>query len=222
MDKQLHELKAQFKRDIPTAFTDRDRSAILEKVSTGRKNKHIVPQAFTAVFCAALVFIGLVMTNDQLHLVEIGGSAANMSDQGGAELSIYLEKGPENYLTFDPGKVQVGNFFGEVEVKTIRKHNNQTTITFNVNQKMTGDLYNNGELMLFVPNKEAIANIPFAVNDLGGDISFFFHHIDKVKRIYGINEDPTPVWLKDVTIKVDQLEYFHTPEHSFIHLRVQK
>lgn len=69
------------------------------------------------------------------------------------------------------------------------------------------------------PDEASVKDLAFADGDLGRNMTFFFHHMEEAKKIVGVDQ-LDHVSLQGATIKVEQIYYYYSDEHSFIHLSI--
>ncbi|MFZ3579096.1 hypothetical protein [Virgibacillus sp. DJP39] len=231
MDKQLNSVKNQFKKEIPVSFTASDKQAVLQKINSSKPHKrsHILPSSLTAIVYAALLFAGFVVANDQLGLIEFGqedtsevtspstpppeqDNLSGIPDE--EEYSTYLEADDGPYQTFDPQTIEVGDVIGEMKVTDVKKHDSKIIVTFEGKKVLNGELSDEDVLML-MPDEKSLMNIPFAQNDIGGKIPFFFQDSEGFKKDLGIGKFS---YAEGFNINVNEIRYTYSSAWSRIDL----
>ncbi|MBP1949277.1 hypothetical protein [Virgibacillus litoralis] len=223
MDKKLKELKDQFESDIPTSFTNQDKQRVLTKIKNGQHKqgtKYLLPKALTAVVLTAILFAGVTIASEQLGLT--GGDKPNEQDY--SDYSVLLEESTEQYLTFIPAKVKVGDTFGQMKVTEIQRQDDQTIVSFKESNKpfmVTGVLYNDDGFS-FIPDKKSLLNIPVAAKDIGKNLEFHFQDNKKVEKIFGMDlENSKLISIEDLSVNIDQIHYIFSENGSRIKLEIR-
>lgn len=108
MDKQLKELKNQYKSDIPTHFTDHDKQAVLQKIKQTKqiektKRKSFFPLALTAFALVAVVFVSIIIFDGTLR-----ENIASKSDKNASEDS------PMTARSFDHESAEISSFSNDI------------------------------------------------------------------------------------------------------------
>ncbi|SEP63709.1 hypothetical protein SAMN05216232_0434 [Virgibacillus subterraneus] len=159
----------------------------------------------------------MTIASEQLGLT--GGDKPNEQDY--SDYSVLLEESTEQYLTFTPAKVKVGDTFGQMEVTEIQRQDDQTIVSFKESNKpfmVTGVLYNDDRFS-FIPDKKTLLNIPVAAKDIGKNLEFHFQNNKKVKKIFGMDlENSTLISIEDLSVNVDQIRYIFSENGSLIKL----
>lgn len=230
MDKQLKALKSQFEKEIPTSFTSEDKQAILmairkPKPKKGKKITHVFPYTLTSIVIAALIFVGLIVANDRLGLIEFDSKNATgpttqdipseIPDE--EEYSTHLKESNGPYITFDPKTVGIGDVFGEMKVSDIQQTGNKIRVTFDGESMLAGQV-SNEDILMIMPEKESLTEFPLAKEDIGRRVPFFFQNSKDVEIYFGIEK--LTGFYGDFVINVEQIQYTYRPEGSSIDLRI--
>lgn len=239
MDKKLNELKDQFKKDIPTSFTAQDRRAIRNRIKqpeTKRDYRHFFPKAITGLVFATLLFVGVMIANDQIKFITDGdmpAPAQQNSDQLTAEpqvkeepLLMHFTKNREyDSLTFDPKSIRPGDVVGEDTTDAMKmvdrtSVDGKAVFTFVGVMELTGDLYKRAGELQFIPNMESIQQLPVAREDLGDLVKAGVLNEDVVRKIFGIG--PSFESSAEVSIVIERVEYRYSEEGTSIYFGVRK
>ncbi|MFC4558301.1 hypothetical protein ACFO3D_08750 [Virgibacillus kekensis] len=237
MDKELNELKDRFEKEIPTSFTARDKQAVMDRINEQepeRGSRHIFPKVMTAAVFATLLFVGVIIANDQLGLSmdgDIPKPAPQNSDSLTAEpeekeeLLLHFTKNREyDSLTFDPETIKSGDVVGEdtsdaMKVTDVSRNSEGTVITFDGLMELTGGLYDSAGKLQFIPNMESTQQLPVATQDLGRLVKAGLLNEDVVRKIFGIGASYEST--DELSIVIEQIEYIYSEKGSSINFKVR-
>lgn len=108
-------------------------------------------------------------------------------------------------ITFDPEMVQTGDVLGEFEITDIQKHKDETLITFQGNNLLSGDI-NYYEKLEFTPDSWLLSELPIADQHMEEEINFYFNNSEMINK-----EELTPKIPQNINIDITGFQYLYSP-----------
>jgi hypothetical protein len=220
MDKKLRDLKTQFKFEIPTSFSEKDKRAVFQKI---KEEKHAVkkeklpffPKPLIIGAIAVFLFMFGGIASYEYGLIGSGndsisnGNQDPIGDEGMVPISLDQEqkrKGNEKLnkdLVFDPETIQVGDKVGNYIVSNIEERDGERRITFEVKLLLKGTVkMDSYELLSLHPDEESRHLLPLTGEE-PEDFSLYFLQNEKMNLEFGLE----PMESESAELQVNGLVY---------------
>ncbi len=184
---------------------------------------------FTILGTVAIFIIGVMTITKQIPFLNETDTSSSSANKPEAIVTYEEEKYhfkakkelENEYNTFDPLHVQVGDVIGDMKVIDVGQYDNQTVIELEGKLTLTGDIYKDGRLQ-FLPNQSSSFRIPIAYGDIGRKIHIHFNDNEKAETILGIDDGQylKADVIKDTTIEVHSIQYKYSKEETWIDLSI--